>query len=297
MKRFALIATAALLVSACEKVDTGNVGIESLWGQVTEKVLQPGVYQTFTKTIYEVNAKEIGLSFNDLKPKTSGNLFLDDLDVDIYYQINGSKAAAIYTRYAGDLTKDAAGDYMVGHNYVIRTAREAIYIATSNFDAATLHQQRQAFADTVQKTLQDSLDVGMGKDWIKVTTVNIRNLVTDRSMEESIRKIAQQELMRKEAIEAQKTQVETNKQLMLQAQGEANQLAERAIISARQQKQVAILQAQGQAEANKLVNESLTPTLLKMREIEVTGRFADKGATTYFMPSNMNMTPLMSLGK
>lgn len=297
IKSIIAILGCAALLTACEKIDTGNVGIESLWGQVKREVLIPGVYQTFTKTIYEVNAKEIGISFNDMKPRTAGNLFLEDLDVDIYYQINGSKAADIMIKYSGDLTKDNNGDYMVGHNFVVRSAREAIYSATAKFDAANLHQKRQEFSDSIRELLQNSVDHDMGKDWVKVTTVNIRNLVTDSSMEASIRKIAQQELERKEAVESQKTLVETNKRLMLQAQGEANQAAERKIIEARNQAQVAIEQARGQAIANKLISESLTPEILKIREIEMTGKFADKGSTTFFMPTNQTVTPLLNMSK
>lgn len=301
MKTFKfLVATIAILglTTACERIETGNVGIETLWGQVKEKTLEPGLYQTFTKTIYEVSTREIGVEFRDMRPRTLHNLILEDLDVDIYVKVNPVYAAKIYTKYAGDVNYDKnVGAYTVGMNYVTRQARETIYTASALYDAATMHQKRPEIAETIQKMLQKSLDIDMGKDWVTVTAVNIRNLVTDKQMEDNIRKIAQQELQRKEEIEAQKTLIETNKKLLLQKTGIAQAEAERALIEAKNKAEMLVIEAQAQAKSNELITQSLTVNLLRFREIEMTAKFAEKGSSTFFMPQGQTVTPLVNVGK
>jgi len=146
MKRLILSLSVALL-AACTQIDTGNVGVESTLGQVKQETMPPGVYFTVFKRVTEVCAKEIPLAINDLKPQTSDKITLTDLDVDLYVQIDPSKAASMLTKWPGDLTeaKDE-GCSRLGMNYVTRQAREAVYDAASKFGSATIHTERTRIA-------------------------------------------------------------------------------------------------------------------------------------------------------
>ena len=99
MKR-TLLALAVASLTACSQIDTGNVGVESTMGQVKKEIMPPGVYFSMFKRITEVSAKELALQLNDLKPQTSDKINLADLDIDIYVQIDPSKAADIMMRAA-----------------------------------------------------------------------------------------------------------------------------------------------------------------------------------------------------
>lgn len=222
MKRFlALIAIA--LLSACTQIDTGNVGVESSMGQVKPQVIAPGVYFTLFKKVEEVSGKEIPLSLNDLRPQTSDKITLADLDVDIYVQIDPSKASEIRTRWPGDVTALEKDDAVaLGLNYVQRQAREAIYSDIAKRGSATVHTERATIASEVVKLLQADLDVSAGKGWFFVRSANIRNLVTDPVLEDNIKAAAaaQFEEQKKERdIQVAKKEAERKR---IEAQGEAD---------------------------------------------------------------------------
>lgn len=225
MKRIAslLALAAALLLSACSQVDTGNVAVESTMGQVKKETMPPGVYFTLFKRITEVSAKELPLQLNDLKPQTSDKITLADLDVDIYVQIDPARAADIMTRWPGDVTEvDGEEGARVGFSYVTRQAREAIYDAVSKFGSATVHTERSNLAASVVAKLQRDLDESAGKGWFFVRSANVRNLVTDPALEANIKAAAnaQFEERRKEReIEVAKKEAERKR---IEAQGEAD---------------------------------------------------------------------------
>lgn len=162
MKRFLMIFSAAvmaLFISACSQIDTGNVGVESTLGQVRAETMSPGVYFTAFKRVTEVSAKESLLSLADLRPQTSDKISLADLDVDIYVQIDPSKAPNIMTRWPNDMiTVDGEDGVRVGSNYVVRQAREAIYNAVSKYPSATVHTERTSLAANIVSALQKDLD-------------------------------------------------------------------------------------------------------------------------------------------
>lgn len=218
-----IIALMAAILAACTQIDTGNVAVESTLGQVKKETLPPGVYFSLFKRMTEVSAKELPLQLNDLKPQTSDKITLADLDIDIYVQIDPSKAPDIMTRWPGDIVEVKGEEGVrVGMNYVTKQAREAIYNTVSKFGSATVHTERTAIAADVVKSLQKDLDESAGKGWFFVRSANVRNLVTDPALEASIKAAAnaQFELQRKEnEIKVAKAEAERKR---AEAQGEAD---------------------------------------------------------------------------
>lgn len=181
----------ALVLTACSQIDTGNIGVESTMGQVKKETLAPGVYFTLFKRVTEVSAKELALQLDDLKPQTSDKINLSDLDIDIYVQIDPSKAVDIMMRWPGDAAQVKGEDGVrVGINYVTRQAREAIYNVASKYSSATIHTERTAIAAEVVKQLQGDLDASAGKGWFFVRSANVRNLVTDPTLQAAIKEAA-----------------------------------------------------------------------------------------------------------
>lgn len=219
---FALAITLGL--SGClTQIDTGNVGVESTVGQVKDKPLPPDWYFTVFKTVTEACAKEIPLQLNDMKPQTSDKITLADLDLDLFVQINPDLAPKIMTKWAGDRieVKDE-GCVRIGMNFVGRQAREAIYDVASKFGSATIHTERSAIASQVVKALQTSLDTEAGKGMFFVRSANVRNLVTDPSLEANIKTAANRQFeINAKAKEVELARLEADRQRVT-AQGEAD---------------------------------------------------------------------------
>lgn len=233
---YRLFAIAALaLTAACSQIDTGNVGVTSVMGQVKPEALQPGVYETVSKTVTEVCGKEMVVPVADLKPQTSDKITLADLDVDVYVQINPAMAATIMTKWNGDRTeiKDE-GCVRLGMNYVQRQAREAIYDTATKFGSATIHTERAAIASQTVKLLQASLDAEAGKGMFVVKSANVRNLLTDVALEANIKAAAnaQFELQKeKNQLEVAKMTAE-RKRVIAQGDADAVRIAAEAVAKA-----------------------------------------------------------------
>lgn len=275
MKIITLILVA--LLSACTQIDTGNVGVERTLGNVKQETLPPGVYMTIFKNVDEFTAKEVPLSITDLKPKSRDNLTMTDVDIDVYFKVDPTKMAALFTKYQGDVsrvmkpysdgTMKDTGDEIVGMGRVLREARESVFRAIASFDATTMHLKRNEIANAIRTIMQKELDASDPGAFL-ITNINVKSLVTDRALEESIRARAQVD----QQIEAKIKQNEL-------AKAEAARL---------------LIEAQGQAAANDAISASITPNLIRIREIEAQQAIAAKvGNTTIMVPYGTQ--PLVSL--
>lgn len=249
----ATIAIAAPLLTGCfSQIDTGNVGVTKTGGQYNQTEITPGWSFTGFSTVYEVSGRENAITFENMTPRSANQIVLQDVDIDIYVQLNTAKAAETMTRFAGDLGKNKEGDYVPGYNYVSRIARETAYEAFATIDAADMQKRRSEIPALVQKALQTKLDAALGeKGWFTVTQVNLRNIVVDPKLEESQRAAAQQiyDNQKKDAlVEAAKKDAEIKRQ---QAQGEADaaRIKAEGLRSAGGTEYLKLLELQNQAAA------------------------------------------------
>mgnify|MGYP003575948072 CR=1 FL=1 len=202
---------------------------------------------------------------------------MTDVDIDVYFKVNPTKMAALYIKYQGDVSEvlkpgsDGAmkktGDEIVGMGRVLREARESVYRAIAQFDATTMHLKRDEIANAVRTILQKELDATDAEAFF-ITNVNVRSLVTDPALEQSIRERAKVD----QQIEAKIKQNEL-------AKAEAKRL---------------LIEAEGQAAANNAINASITTNLIRMREIAAQEAIAAKASNTTIMVP-YGTQPLVSL--
>lgn len=221
-------AAAALLFTACSQIDTGNVGVTKTGGKFNAEELTPGWHLTWASTVYEVSAREQLIEFRDITPKTQDQIKIEDMDIDVYYVLNGTKAQEVMTKLAGDLAQDNDDNYVPGFNYVARTAREAIYDAAALVKSSEAQAKRNELTSNVQAMLQKQLDAQFGDGWFTVTNVNLRNLTVDTKLEEKIREAAQvQYQIDAKVKEVKLAEAEADRQRAI-AQGEADAATIRA---------------------------------------------------------------------
>lgn len=255
----------AAFMAGCSQIDSGNVGVERTLGKVSEQALPPGIYMTVFKSVDEFTTKEISFQLQDMNPKSKDNLTMQDVDVDIYFKVAPEAVPKLFTKYQGDvmrhnqIVKDGTSDLVVGFNRVLRESRESVYNSIAAFDATTMHTKRTDLAETIRTTLQKELDAN-DKGAFIVTAVNVRNLVTDKNIEAAIRSKAETDQKIAQAMK----EVE-----LARAEAEKKRVA-----------------AEGDARANRILAESITPQLLRLREIEAQQAIATKnGNTTILLPT------------
>jgi regulator of protease activity HflC (stomatin/prohibitin superfamily) len=268
MKKLVITLLAATALAGCSRIDTGNTGVEATFGQVKEQTLPPGVYFSLFKTIHEVNTMEYGLEISDMSPKARDNVTLTDVDLTVYFRVDPRNVSKIMTRYAGDMKWNSkTGSYIVGHDLVARMAREAIYNAFTKYNASEMHLRRAELAAAIRENLQIETDADAGKGMFEITNVLVRNIVTDPRLEEAIKQSAEVEF----------------------AVRQRQQQQELARVEAERKR----IEAEGEAAANRIIAESITPALIELRRIEAMSNFAKQGTHTVILPQNT--TPLIQV--
>lgn len=259
---FALFFVAMFFLSSVYTVETGHIAVERTLGKVKLNELGEGIHLKLPiithKDIYV--AKEINFTLEDLKPKAADNLSLKDLDVTVYYKVLPSAIAETEVKYAGTRARGSDGAWYPAYGLVHQEARGAAYDAVSKIESLELHKSRDQLAIAIAERLQAKLD-NSDSGVFTVSRVIIRALNTDPSIEQSIQLAVQNE----KKLEAKKLEVDI----------------------ARQDAQIEIERSKGVAEANRIINESLTPEYLQHEINTALLSFADSGGSVVVIPANM----------
>jgi regulator of protease activity HflC (stomatin/prohibitin superfamily) len=245
-------------------IESGNVGVRKTLGKVNPEEVTPGLNfrMPMVTRITEFVGKEIAIDLADLTPKAADNLSLRDMDVTIFYRAESGQIADLYVKYANAHQYDVESDsYFPAYRLVYREARRAAYETVARIDSLTMHKKREQIASSIKARLQETLDSN-DAGIFEVTRVVIRSVLTDPSIEESIR----------EAVANQK-RLEA-KQVMVEIE--------------RKNAEIEAIRAEGIANANGIINRTLTTEYLQ-HELNLTlQKFAETGANTIVVPANMH---------
>ena len=243
-------------------VETGNVAVERTFGKVDHEEKDQGLNfkMPFLTTSIEFSAKEIAIDINDLTPKAADNLSLKDLDVSVFYRVPKDRISELMVKYAAAAARGADGIYMPAYGLLYREARAAIYEQVSQIDSLQLHKQRDFLQNEVLDELQGRLERTDQGDLI-ITRVVVRALNTDPSIEAAIREAVEAE----KRLEAKQVQVEI----------------------AKKDAEIEIERAKGIAEANSIINSSLTAEYLQHEVNIALQQFAENDGSVVVIPANM----------
>lgn len=242
-------------------VETGHVSVERTLGKINVTEFGEGVqWRIPIITSYEKYvAKEINFTLEDLRPKAADNLSLEDLDVTVYYKVMPTAIAETEIKYAGTRGRGDTG-FLPAYGLIWQEARGAAYDAVSQIESLELHKMRDQLGTTIADKLQEKLDL-TDKGMFQVTRVIIRALNTDPSIEKSIQLAVQNE----KKLEAKKLEVSI----------------------AREDAQIEIERAKGIAQANEIINASLTAEYLQHEINKALQSFADNAGSVVVIPANM----------
>lgn len=205
----------ALSVTGCFKVvETGQVGIRTTFtGKIESEELQQGFHLKILSDIKKFSVKQIPIDLSDLKPKASDNLRLQDFDVTVYYTINPAAVSDIYIKYQNSTVQSPDGVYYPAYQLIHNLARSAANDAVSKFPSMQLNEKRLELENNIMASLQSELDTAE-RGVFTVDRVNVTNIITDPTVEQSIQRIADtenQKIIARNQLEIAKTQAEEYK--------------------------------------------------------------------------------------
>lgn len=275
MKRFGafgavlpVVVIIAIVMSSAYTVETGNVAVERTLGKVNHEEMLQGLNfkLPFLTNRIEFSAKEIAIDIDDLTPKAADNLSLKDLDVSVFYRVPQDRISELMVKYAATAERGRDGIFLPAFGLIWREARSTIYEQVSEIDSLQLHKRREFLQSAVLDELQVRLDRSDPDDII-ITRVVVRALNTDPSIEAAIRDAVEAE----KRLEAKQVQVEI----------------------AKKDAEIEIERAKGIAEANNIINSSLTAEYLQHEVNTALLEFADNEGSVVVIPANMQGIDLM----
>ena len=235
-----------LLGNSLVIIPTGYTGVKSTLGQIDEKPLSNGASWKipFIQTIEKVNNKQQNILFNgqtwsETKERTA--LYYED--ILITYQINPEKSAWIYANVTN------YKDSLLPANLVVSAVK-----ASSKELNTTDATNRGIIEPIVQENIQKALNEKYGGEVVIINKVSISNTDFEESYNNAIAdKQAAQLTYEKQQIE--------NKQKIEAAEADAQVQKTKAQAEA----EAEVIKAQGEADANKILSESITQNTLKQQ--------------------------------
>lgn len=268
MKKFAIIGTVIVVavvggiftVRSLHRVGQGEVGVVyTMKDGVQDKTLSPGwhfIGPTNKMSTYPVSQQQLVLSNNaadfnqdELKQDTHVDAPADGgmvkLNMSVNYNFDPERVTSLYERFNG----------MDGENIVESKIKNSIlaYIkeVTPKFSVMDIYSDKRA---EVGQAITEYLNSKLKEEY----GINVLSaLIIDVQLDEELQAKVQQKEQAKQ--DAEKAQLDKETAI---AQGEA------AKAKAEADKAVTITNAQAEAEANRIISESITENLIKMTEAE-----------------------------
>jgi hypothetical protein len=175
-KKIALLFGFVLITSGCSRIETGEVGLRVGFDkQIQSGELQPGSFnQTIVGSVLTFPVRDIAVNLDDIRPQTSDNSTLSEMDVTVIYSINPASVAEIYTQKSRSFHAVADGDTYLMFNYMTTLARTAAYKAAALYPAMESVKRRDEIENATIKFVTEALKNEKLDTALTLTKVQVR---------------------------------------------------------------------------------------------------------------------------
>ncbi len=239
----AAVAAMILLASSAAVVPAGHTGVVVTLGKVSENTMSEGFHLKvpFVQTVEPVS-NQIQVYEVDA-PAVSKDLQTVSSTIAVNYRVQSSASASIY--------RNIGADYQ---SVVLMPAvQESVKSVTAQFTAEQLITERT----TVGEAIKENLAAKVNEYGLQIEKFNIVNFDFSEEFNAAIeqKQVAEQNLL--------KTQTEQEQAIVI-----AEAEAKKQVIAAEAAAKAIMAEAQAQADANELINNSLTELILQNKMLE-----------------------------
>ena len=225
-------------------IPANTVGI--LWSPfngVKEETLPEGIqFKGILDKVYKINTEVQTKIVENITGQTRDSQYIT-INLDIKYKINTASAYEVFRQYR---TLDNVSDSLI--EPTVQRSIEAVSIKYNVIEI--LGEER----NDMYKGIEEELTSRLAESGITFVSINFADTDAGATIEQAI----QNEAVAKKA-------VETAQQELLKAQTDAQQIVVQADAKKQQAEvfaQIKIIEAQAEADANKIISESITDTIL-----------------------------------
>jgi regulator of protease activity HflC (stomatin/prohibitin superfamily) len=189
-------------ITGCTRIETGEVGVRVGFDkQIKPGELLPGSFnQTIIGDVLTFPVKDVNVKLDDMTPVAKDNSTMKDFDAVVIYNINQAQVAELYSQKSQAFHAKHSGDIYLMYNYIVQTARNAIYKEARKYEALDMADNRQAMEQAIKEQIQKSLAEEKLDGSLVIGQVLIRNVVPADSVVASANELvrAKNELKQKE---------------------------------------------------------------------------------------------------
>jgi len=266
LKRVLSVAAIGVFATSCAIIQPGQIGVKQRFGKLSETTKSQGImaYNPFTSRVIRVPTRTINRELTMNLPSKEGLTIASD--VSILYRIEPGKVT--------DMLREIGLAYDQIVTSVFRSAAADI---CSQFFAKDMHsgERRKIEAD-----IKDLMNDRLGMKGFNIEAVLLKSITLPKGLTASIEQKleAEQDAMRMQFILEQQRR-EAERQIIA-----AEAKKQTAVIDAEARAEVIRIEADAQNKANELLTASLTPNVLKLKQIEAMMALATSpNAKTLFM--------------
>jgi regulator of protease activity HflC (stomatin/prohibitin superfamily) len=300
MKPITLLLTAVVAgtLSSCTVIRQGEVGVKRRLGKIDPVTVEQGPrgYNLFTTKILKIPTRVVNLNLKPALPSKEGLTI--DSEISILYRIKPEAAPKIVQEIGLDYESEV----------ILPVFRSASADVTAKFLAKDMHSgERMQIENAIKKHMSEVLE----KKGFIIENVLMKSIRLPaglaRAIEEKLQ--AEQDAQRMEFLKEREQrdaerriiEAEGKKQIArIQAEGEK----QATIIQAEARKQTIEIEAEGKANAmrieadatrraNDTINKTLTPQVLKLRQIEAFRMLSNSNNSKLIITDGK--TPFLSL--
>lgn len=289
MNRFFILALILSILSSCTTIQQGQVGVKRTKGIIDPVPILEGRtgVNPFNTVVFKIPTRTKNLKLNIPLPSKEG--LTVEAEISIIYHLDPMSVP--------QLLKEVGADYE--SQLILPVFRSAASDVAARFYAKDLHSGERS---VIELEIREKMNTSLAKRGIILDNVLLKSI----ELPDGLRRTIEQKLEAEQ--EAQRMQ-------FVKQQQEAD--AERRIIEARGEQQVAILQAEGEkqaaelnaegqanatliqaqadAKANELLRQSLTEEVLRLRSIEAVNNISKSPNSKLII--NPGGTPIWGLNQ
>lgn len=235
-------------------VDAGEMGVIILFGKVQHRYLNNGIHLVYPFSrivLYPVRLREFSLTEHDSVETRVNNGLSISLDSTTFYSINPEMAGYVYTHVADSIDT-------LEENILMPTIRTVIRSVCSSYSAEEIYGSKR---DAVTGEIKEAIVAMVSNKGIVIDNFLIRAIKLPDEIDKAI-------------------------QAKISAQQEAETMEfikQKAIKEA----EIKIIEAQGLAEAQRIINSTLSPNYIQHEAIEAYKQLAGSPNTTFvIMPTS-----------
>ena len=274
-----LIAVIVMLVLAKPfiVIQEGERGILSTNGKYQDQALLPGlhfilpviqkVYTVDTKvriinyaTHLEANKISTGIVAKRAVSVLDRRGLPVSIELTVQYRLNSQFAAQTISNWG----------FSWEDKIINPVVRDVVRNVVGKYDAESLPEKRNAVAVSIEKGIRESV-ASLKNSPAILQSVQLRDIILPQKVKDQIERVQ----IAKQEVQKAQQEVAKAKQDALKKAAEAQGTAQKARIEAQGKADAVTIEADASAKANILIAKSLTENLLKLKQIQIQGKFND----------------------